>query len=86
MNQLDVKTSKLQFIPAALLGLFFIPAGLGLLISVIIGGVKVVPLTLGFLLPAMFGVILCMVLRGYRKSVRHFTDDDLTRNDGRQFA
>jgi hypothetical protein len=82
---LEVKTGKLQFVLIVLLGLFFVPAGFGFLISGVLKGFSIVPIVLGVLMLLLYGVVFWLVLRGYRKSVRQFTNEGLTRNDGRQF-
>lgn len=86
MSQLIVKTSKLPFILAGLLGIFFVPAGLWNLVRGILSGFKPVPVILGILLLVSFAGVLWLVLRGYSNSVKYFTDEGLKRNDGKQFA
>ena len=86
MNRLEVKLSKLPLILAVLLGLFFVPAGLGLLINGLLKGFEVVPLGIGVMLLVTFVVIVLLIRRGQVKSVRYFSDDGLVRNDGRSFA
>jgi hypothetical protein len=83
---LEVKTGKLQFVLIGLLGLFFVPMGAGLFISGVLKGFSVVPTAIGAACLVMYALIVWLVLRAYRKSVRAFTDAGLTRNDGRQFA
>jgi hypothetical protein len=86
MNRLDVKTSKLQLVLAALLGCFFIPLGLLNLGNGFLKGLAIVPLGLGFMMLAAFGVIIWLVRRGHAKSVKYFSDEGLMRNDGRGFT
>jgi heme A synthase len=86
MNRLDVKTSKLQLILAALLGLLFVPLGLASLAGGLSGGFKVVPFALGLLMLCAFAAVMWLAHRGHAKSVRYFSDDGLVRNDGRSFA
>ena len=86
MNQLNIKTSKAQFILLGLLGLFFVPVGLWMLITAVLNNFKSVPLLLGLLLPATFALLLWLVVRGYSKSIKYFTAEGLTRNDGKQLA
>jgi hypothetical protein len=86
MDRLEVKLSKLPLILAILLGLFFVPAGLGLLISGLLKGFEVVPLGIGVMLLITFAVIVFLIRRGQVRSVRYFSDDGLVRNDGRTFA
>lgn len=85
MNRLEVKTSKLQFILAVLLGLFFVPLSLFNLINGIMNGFEIVPLGIGIMGLAVFAVIIWLVRRGYVKSVKYFSDEGLVRNDGRAF-
>ncbi len=82
---LEVKTGKLQFVLIILLGLFFVPAGFGFLYRGISKGFSVVPLAAGVMMLLLYGAVFWLVLRGYRKSVRQFTREGLTRNDGRAF-
>ena len=78
MNRLDVKTSKLHIVATALLGLFFVPIGLLLIINGRFG--------IGLLALVMFVVVFLLVRRGHRKTVRYFSDEKLVRNDGKSFA
>ena len=45
-----------------------------------------VPLFIGLMCLTVYSLILWLVLRGYRNSVKNFTAEGLTRNDGRSFA
>ena len=86
MNRLEVKASKMSFVLVALLGLFFIPMGLGNLLSGLLKGFNVVPLGIGLMCLILFAVVVWLVLRGHRKSVRYLSEEGLVRNDGRSFA
>lgn len=86
MNRLEVKLSKLPLILGILLGLFFVPAGVGLIISGLLKGFEVVPLGIGVLLLITFVVVVLLIRRGQVNSVRYFSDDGLVRNDGKSFA
>jgi len=86
MNRLEVKTSKLQLILAALLGILFVPLGLASLAGGLAGGFEVVPVALGLLMLCVFAAVMWLVRRGHAKSVRYFSDEGLVRNDGRSFA
>ena len=86
MSQLEVKTSKLQFVMAVLLGLFFVPFSLWSLVNAVLKGFEIVPLMLGLMMLAIFGLVIWVFFRGYFKSVKHFTDEGLVRNDGRKFS
>jgi hypothetical protein len=86
MKRLEVKTSKLQFILAVLLGLFFVPFGLLSLIDGWLKGFAPVPLGIGLMLLVTYGAIIWLVRRGHARSVKYFSDEGLARNDGRSFA
>ena len=81
MNQLDVRADKLTFVIVILLGLFFIPMGLALL-----NGPGIAHAAIGLVCLIMFGLVIWLVRRGHKNSVRCFSDDGLVRNDGRSFA
>lgn len=86
MEKLEVKTGKFHFILIALLGLFLVPLSLFNLINGISGGFKIVPFGIGLTVLAVFGLVVWLVLRGYRKSVKYFTGEGLTLNSGRELA
>lgn len=86
MNLLEVKTSKLQFILVILLGLFFVPVGLLLVISAILNGFKVVFLVIGLMALIIYAVVFWMVLRAYLKSVKYFSSEALVCNNGKSYA
>ena len=86
MKRLEVKTSKLQPVLAVLLGLFLVPLGLLSLINGWLKGFAPVPLGIGLMLLMVYGAIIWLVRRGHAKSVKYFSDEGLTRNDGRSFA
>lgn len=85
MDQLDVKASKFQLILTIALGIFFVPAGLGMVATNIMGGIKPVPVIIGLLLLVSFAAVAMLYLRGRGFSVASFNDQGLTRNDGRTF-
>ena len=85
MNRLEVKTSNVQFVLALLLGLFFVPLGLLYVVNGLSKG-SVVPLGLGLVMLALYGVAIWLVRRGHAKSVRYFSDEGLACNDGRTFV
>jgi hypothetical protein len=85
MNRLEVKVSKLPFVLSILLGLFFVPMGVGMLVSGVSKG-NIVPLSLGFMLLVLFAVVLLLVRRGLVRSVKYFSEEGLVRNDGRTFS
>jgi hypothetical protein len=86
VEKLEVKTGKLHFILIALLGLFLVPLSLFNLINGISKGFKIVPVGIGLTMLAIFGLAAWLVARGYRRSVKCFTDKGLTRNDGSEMA
>ena len=83
MNRLDVETSKLQPMMAALAGVFMVPLGLASLASGVMRGFAIVPVAIGVMMLALFGVVLALVRRGRTKSVRYLTEEGLERGDGR---
>jgi len=86
MSRLEVKTSKLQLILTALLGLLFVPLGLLSLAGGLLNGFKIVPFALGLMMMVMFAAVMWLVRRGHARSVRYFSEEGLVRNDGRSFA
>ncbi|HEX8249337.1 MAG TPA: hypothetical protein VF599_14260 [Pyrinomonadaceae bacterium] len=86
MEKLEVKTGKSHFILIALLGLFLVPLSLFNLINGSLNGLKIAPFAIGLMMLAVFGFVVWLIARGYRKSVKHFTAAGLTRNDGREMA
>jgi hypothetical protein len=83
MNRLDVKTSRLQPMMAVLLGVIMVPLGVASLVSGVMRGFAIVPVAIGVMVLAMFGLVVGLVRRGSGKSVRYFTDEGLQRGDGR---
>ena len=81
MNQLDVRADKLTLVLVILLGLFFVPMGLALLTSAGIARAAI-----GLVCLMLFGVVVWLVRRGHKKSVRRFSAEGLVRNDGQSFA
>lgn len=86
MNRLEVKTSKLLFIVVVLLGIIFVPLILFSLINGVLDGLKIVPLGMGLMMLITFVGVMLLVRRGHSNSVKYFSDEGLTRNDGRSFA
>jgi hypothetical protein len=86
MNRLEVKTSKVTAVCAVLLGLIIIPLALGNLYQAVSRGRVVAPLLIGVAMLALLGAVLWLARRGHLRSVKCFTEDGLTRNDGRRFA
>jgi hypothetical protein len=86
MNQMEVKASKLPFALVILLGLFFVPMGLMSLLTGLLKGFAIAPLGIGVMSLIMFGVIVWMIHRGHKRSVKYFSEEGLVRNDGRSFS
>jgi len=81
VNQLEVRADKLTLVLVILLGLFFVPMGLALLTSAGIARAAI-----GLVSLMLFGVVVWLVRRGHKKSVRRFSAEGLVRNDGQSFA
>src|SRR5215468_2406855 len=86
MNQMEVKASKLPFALVILLGLFFVPMGLVSLLIGLLEGFAIAPLGIGVMSLIMFGVIVWVIRRGHKRSVKYFSREGLVRNDGRSFS
>lgn len=86
MNRLEVKTSKSPLILSVLLGLFFVPLGLLMLVNGFLKGFAVVPLGIGFMMLVAYGAIIWLVRRGHANSVKSFSEEGLALNDGRNFV
>jgi hypothetical protein len=86
MNRLEVKTSKLSIVLVALLGIIFVPLSLSSLINGVLYGIKIVPLGIGLMMLITLVAVLLLVRRGHSKSVKYFSDEGLTRNDGRSLG
>jgi len=85
MNRLEVKTSKVTLICAILLGLFCILMAAGNL-SQLKYGFKIGPIIWALLALSIFLGLILLVRRGHSRSVKVFTEDGLTRNDGVRFS
>src|SRR5688572_18215496 len=86
MSRLGVKTSKLQPVPAVLLGLLFVPLGLASLAGGLSRGFRIMPVAIGLMMLVMSAAVMWLARRGHARSVRYFSDEGLVRNDGRSFA
>jgi hypothetical protein len=84
--RLKVETSKLHFVLVGLLGLFFIPVSLLLLIDAVSKGFKIGFLAVGFASLVLYGVVVWLVRRGHVMTVKYFSDKGVVRNDGRSLA
>ena len=86
MNRLEVKVDNLPFIMVIFLGLLFLPLGLFNLVSGLTKGFSLARSGIGLSVLMLYGVVIWMVRRGHRRSVKHFSGSGLERNDGRSFA
>jgi hypothetical protein len=86
MKHLEVKTNKLSFILMIVLGIIFVPLSLLMMVNGLLNGFKIVPIAIGLMMLIIFGAVLWLIRRGHSKTVKYFSDDGLTRNDGRNFA
>ncbi|HEX8452955.1 MAG TPA: hypothetical protein VF647_12715 [Longimicrobium sp.] len=86
MNRLDVQTSRMQPVMAAILGVIMVPLGLLSLYGGVKDGIEVGPLGIGVLMLATFGGVMWLGRRGHSRSVRYFSDEGLERNDGQWLA
>ena len=86
MEKLEVKTGKFHYILIGLLGLFLVPLSLFNLINGLSRGFRVVPFGIGLMMLAVFGFVVWLMLRAYRKTPKYFTNEGLTLNSGREMA
>lgn len=84
MERLDVKVDKLQFVLVILLGLFFVPMGVGLMVSGLSKGLM--PIAIGLMSLLCYALVFWLVRRGHSRSVRAFTEEGVVRRDGKTFA
>jgi hypothetical protein len=80
-DRLEVKESKMTRVLIILLGVFFIPLGLGLLIVGAKDG-EVVPLGLGIAMLLTFAIVTFISMRGSKKGVRYFSENGVGLADG----
>jgi hypothetical protein len=85
MSRLAVKSNNTVFICLLLLALIFGALALGNLLQ-LRHGFRLAPLIWAVLPIALFLPILWLVRRGHSNSVKIFTEDGLTRNDGYRFS
>lgn len=86
LNRLEVKASRMTFVLVILLGLIFIPMGLVSFLSGLLNGFNIAPLGIGLMCLFLFGVVVWLILRGHRKSVKYLSEEGLVRNDGQSFS
>lgn len=86
MNRLEVKANKRTLISGILLGLIFVPMGLASLLIGLLNGFQSMPLVAGVLSLMMFGVVVWIVRRAQKRSVKYLSEEGLVRNDGRSFS
>jgi hypothetical protein len=85
MNNLEVKTSSFSLILTIVLGIIFIPLGLVSLVNGLLNGFESVPFAIGLIMLMVFGTILWLIRRGHSKSVKYFSHEGVTLNDGCKF-
>jgi uncharacterized integral membrane protein len=85
-GKVEVNNSKSQVLLLVLLGLVFVPLGVLSVLNGLLSGLEVVPLGIGMMCLLIFGFVLWIVLRAYRRSIKYLTQESLTRNDGRTFS
>lgn len=84
MEELKVKTSIIPIVAVVVLGLFFVPMGVGMSISGLSSS-KPFFAIMGPISLIIFGVVLFLVLRAHRRTVRLFSKTGVLRNDRREF-
>jgi hypothetical protein len=82
MNRLEVETSRLQSAAAIVAGVIMVPLGIGAMVTGLAGGGGMVPVAIGVMMLATFGVVVWLGRRAHARSVRYFSDEGLERNDG----
>src|SRR6185503_3855854 len=82
MRTLEVETSKQQFIAAILLGVFIVPMALLTMTSALRRGFRIAPLALGFVMLAIYVLVLWLLRRARARSVKRFSRNGLERFDG----
>ena len=85
MSRLKVKPNRTMFICAVILAIFFIPFFLGPIVQLKYG-FRFDRIIWAALPVVMFSVLFWVVRRGHARSVKEFTEDGLTRNDGWRFS
>jgi hypothetical protein len=85
MNRLEVKTSKVTLVCLILLGLFFGLMSLANLFQ-LKHGFKIERIIWALVPLLVFSPVLWLVRRGHARSVKVFTEEGLTRNDGYRFS
>jgi len=85
MSRLPVKANNTAFICLLILALFFGLLSLGNLLQ-LRHGFRLAPIIWAFVPLAAFMPVLWLVRRGHSRSVKIFTEDGLTRNDGSRFS
>lgn len=70
---LEVKSSKLTLVLTILLGLFFVPMGVGSIISGVRSGRVTFGLGLGLAMLLLFGLFIFIFAKARKKAVRYFS-------------
>ena len=81
MDRLIVETGRMQSGAALAAGIIMVPLGLASLAMGLSGG-GAVPIALGAMMLATFGVVVWLGRRAHARSVRFFSREGLERNDG----
>lgn len=85
MTRLVVRSNKTAIICLAILAIFFIPLFLGPIVQ-LKHGFRLDRIIWAAVPVLMFSAVFWLVRRGHSRSVREFTEDGLTRNDGYRFS
>lgn len=83
MNRLDVETSRVQSAAAIAAGVIMVPLGVGAIATGLAGSGGMVPVAIGVVMLATFGLVVWLQRRAHARSVRYFSDEGLERNDGK---
>lgn len=79
---LEVKSSKLTLVLTILLGLFFVPMGVGSIISGVRSGRVTFGLGLGLAMLLLFGLFIFIFAKARKKAVRYFSASGIGLADG----
>lgn len=85
MSCLEVKTNKVTFVCLLVLAFFFGLLSLGNFLQ-LRHGFRIGPIIWAIVPVAIFAPVLWLARRGHSRSVKVFTEDGLTRNDGLRFS
>lgn len=85
MARLVVRSNQSAFVSLVILALIFVPLSLGNFWQ-LRHGFRLSPVLWGLLPVLLFAPVLYLARRGHSRSVKIFTEDGLTRNDGCRFS